>query len=147
MAMNSTTRGPQTPQSNPVLLHRALGGGQVIMVLALAIARYSGIMDDAAESASPAASVLVIASALMLASALVILKPRVPRRRAGLTREAFWGDVNVSKPAMLLWFILEGSVVVAAVAYFLTASLISAALAFIAVAAFWMNGPARFEQE
>jgi hypothetical protein len=145
--MSTATRPPQAPQANPALLHRALGGGQVIMVLALAIARSSGIMLDGAGSASPAASALVIASALMLASALIVLKPRVPRRRAGLTREAFWGDANVSTPAMLFWFILEGSAVVASVAYFLSASLLSAALALIAIAAFWMNGPARFENE
>ena len=145
--MNTATRAPQTPPSSPALLHRALGVGQVIMVLALAIARSSGIMNDAAASSAPAASALVIASALMLASALIVLKPRVPRRRAGLTREAFWGDANVSKPAMLLWFILEGSAVVASVAYFLSGSFISAALALIAIVAFWMNGPARFEND
>jgi hypothetical protein len=45
---------------------------------------------------------------------------------------------------MLVWFILEGSGIVASVAYFLEGSPIAGALALGVVAAFWLNGPGAF---
>ena len=150
---------PSRPQAQlkPKLLHGLLAGGLVGMAIAAGAwglwarfvdgqAPFGGVLGEDSV-ASPAVSALVIASALMLASALVVLKPRVPRRRAGQTLDTFWADVNTSKSAMLFWFILEGSGVIGLVAYLLGGSLIPAALALVAITAFWMNGPVRFEQE
>ena len=139
------TRPPQASPAGPVLLHKLLGVGLVIMAVAMVIARQS--VGDAPEGSRLAAYALAGVSAVMLGAALMFLKPLVPSRRAGQTGAAFWADPAVVPKALRVWFILEGAGVLASVSYFLGGG----AYAFVgiatAVAAYWMNGPAVFESD
>ena len=83
----------------------------------------------------------------MLGVALLFLKPLVPRRRGGQTVAAYWTDSPVAAKALRVWFILEGAGVVASVAYFLGGGPYAAVVIVAAAAAYWMNGPAVFENE
>ena len=145
---HAPTGQPPAPQSNPALLHKFLGIGLVIMAVGLVVARQSGVMGDSPqESASLPAYTMAGVSVLMCAAALMFLKPLVPRRRAGQTLEAYWGDRSVAAKAMPVWFILEGAGVLASIAYFLSGSPIAVALIVATVAVYWLNGPGVFEKE
>ena len=139
------TRPPQTSHGNPALLHKLLGIGLAIMAVAMIIARHS-VGDSPHGSALPAYAIAGV-SAVMLGAALMFLKPLVPRRRAGQTVAAYWTDPAVVPKALLVWFILEGAGVLASVSYFLGGGPYAAAVIAAAVAAYWMNGPAVFENE
>ena len=146
-ALGSGTPPSPTSQANPPLLHRMLGIGMVILAAVIVILRQTVMSGPIDEGLLFPAYVVMGASALMIATSLMMLKPRVPRRRAGQTRDAYWADVNTARQAMLVWFLLEGSAVLASVAFFLSASPIAAALIVAGVVAFWMNGPGVFETE
>jgi hypothetical protein len=141
------TIGTPTPpnQANPALLHKLLGAGLVIMAVAMVIARHS--VGDAPEGSRMAAYVLAAVGAVMLAVALMFLKPLVPRRHAGQTVAAYWTDPAVVPKALRVWFILEGAGVLASVSYFLGGGPYAAVVIAAAIAAYWMNGPAVFENE
>ena len=136
-----------TQQANPVLLHRFLGIGLVLVAGALMIARQSGAMSLQQDDMRLPAFALLGLSFGMCAAALLLLKSWVPKRRPGQTVSDFWSDTAVVAKASRFWFILEGSGVVASTSYFLGGSPYSAALMAIAIAAFWMNGPGVFESE
>ena len=139
------TRPPQTTQANPALLYKFLGIGLVIMAVAMVIARHS-VGDSADASRLPAYAIAGV-SAVMLGAALMLLKPLVPRRKTGQTVAAYWGDAAVVPKALLVWFILEGAGVTASISYFLGGGPYALVAIAAAVAAYWMNGPAVFENE
>jgi hypothetical protein len=144
-ADHTGTRTPQAPQADPVLLHKFLGIGLVIVGGAMIIVRHS-IADAPGGSALPAYAVAGV-SAVMLGAALMLLRPLVPRRRAGQTVAAYWADVAVTRKALLVWFILEGAGVMASISYFLGGGPYALLLIAASVAAYWMNGPGVFETE
>ena len=137
------TRPPQGTQANPALLHKLLGIGLAIMAVAMVIARHS-VGDAPAGSNLPAYATAGV-SAVMLGAALMLLKPRVPRRRAGQTVAAYWTDPAVIPKALLVWFILEGAGVLASISYFLGGGPYALVAIAAAVVAYWINGPAVFE--
>ena len=49
--------------------------------------------------------------------------------------------------ALFVWFILEGAGVVASVSYFLGGGAYALVVIAAVVAAYWLNGPAVFENE
>jgi len=138
-------RPPQATQANPALLHKLLGIGLVIMAVAMVIARHSA--GDAPQGSNLPAYAIAGVSAVMLGAALMLLKPLVPRRRTGQTVAAYWGDAAVVPKALLVWFILEGAGVTASISYFLGGGAYALVVIAAAVAAYWMNGPAVFENE
>ena len=135
-----------SPQANSAQLHMFLGIGLVFTAGALAVTRYltSGL---AADPTTLITYMLAGVSAAMAGAALLLLKARVPERRSGQTAAQYWADQKTAGAANLFWFILEGSGIVASVAYFLEGSPIPAALALGIIAAFWMNGPRTFDNE
>jgi hypothetical protein len=139
------TRQPQTPQAGPALLHKLLGVGLAIIVVAMVIARHS-VADSPDASRLPAYAIAGV-SAVVLAAALLFLKPLAPRRRAGQTLDAYWADAAIAPKVMRVWFILEGAGVMASISYFLGGGPYAAVVVAAAVAAYWMNGPAVFESE
>lgn len=141
------TRPPQLQQGNPTLLHRFLGIGLVLLAGAMIIVKSAIGAGDAQDETPLPAYVIAGISFLMCATALMLMKPLVPRREAGQTREAYWANPAVAAKAMRVWFILEGAGVMASVSYFLGGGLISAALIALTVAVYWMNGPSTFAGE
>jgi hypothetical protein len=139
------TRPPQATQANPALLHKLLGIGLMIMAVAMVIARHS--VGDAPQGSNLPAYAIAGISAVMLAAALMFLKPLVPRRHAGQTVAAHWTDPAVVAKALRLWFILEGAGVMASISYFLGGGAYALVAIAAAAAAYWMNGPAVFENE
>ena len=138
----------QTPEANPALLHRFLGIGLVIVAAALVIVRESTMTGESAQGISPLPAYGAAgAGAVMMAAALMLLKPLVPRRRAGQTTTAFWSDPATAAKAFRFWFILEGAGVIGAVSYFLGGGPYAAVIIAAVVVAFWMNGPRVFENE
>ena len=135
----------QTPATGPVLLHKLLGVGLVIVAGAMIIARHSA--GDSPQGSRMPAYVIAGVSAVMLGAALMLLKPLVPRRKTGQTVAAYWGDAAVVPKALLVWFILEGAGVTASISYFLGGGAYALVAIAAAVAAYWMNGPAVFENE
>ena len=139
------TRPPQTTQVNPALLHKFLGIALVILAVGMIIARHS--VGDMPEGPFLPAYATTGVGAVMLGVALTFLKPLVPRRRGGQTVAAYWADTAVAAKAFRVWFILEGSGVIASLSYFLGGGPYAAVVIAAAVAAYWMNGPAVFENE
>lgn len=137
------TRPPQTSQGNPALLHKLLGIGLAIMAVAMIIARHSA--GDSPDGSNLPAYAIAGVSAVMLGAALMFLKPLVPRRRAGQTVAAYWTDRAVVPKALLVWFILEGAGVLASISYFLGGGPYALVAIAAAVVAYWINGPAVFE--
>lgn len=144
-ADHTGTRPPQTSQGNPALLHKLLGIGLAIMAVAMVIARHS--VGDSRDGSNLPAYATAGVSVVMLGAALMLLKPLVPRRRAGQTVAAYWADPAVIPKALLVWFILEGAGVLASISYFLGGGAYAFVAIAAAVAAYWMNGPAVFESE
>lgn len=142
--MQQTQTSPS--QGNPAQLHLFLGIGLVVTAGALGVTRYltSGLT---AEPVTLITYILSGVSAAMGVTAMMLLKRQVPERRPGQTAAQYWVDQKNAGPAMLFWFILEGSGIVASVAYFLEGSPIAVALVAFAIAAFWLNGPRTFDRE
>ena len=135
-------KGPQP--ANPALLHRFLGIGQVVVAVALVIARQAGAGGGPQPDSRLPAYVLAGVSFLLCSGAALLLKPQVPRRQGGKTPAAYWADSAVTSKALLLWFILEGASILASVSYFLGGGAIAMALIVLTVAVYWMNGPRVF---
>lgn len=144
-AVGTATPPPQA--GNPALLHRFLGIGLVITgIVLIAVRRFAAV----AESQDDQVLFEYVFSAIgvtMVGTALLHLKPQVPARRSGQTTAHYWADKQVTARATLVWFILDGGGIVAAVGHFLSGGPISAAVWMAAAAAFWMNGPRTFDQE
>ena len=139
----SSDLGTRTPQANPALLHKFMGIGLVILVIAMIIARHS-VGESPAGSQLPAYAIAGV-SAVMLGAALMLLKPLVPKRHAGQTVAAYWSNPAVVPKALLVWFILEGAGVLASISYFLGGGPYALVAITAAVGAYWINGPAVFE--
>lgn len=70
----------------------------------------------------------------------VVLKGRIPRRSAGQSPEDYWMMLPVASATASTWLVLEGTVMLAAVGYFLTAELLALYALVAAIAAFaWAN--------
>jgi hypothetical protein len=120
----------------------------IAIAVSMVLARHYLALGDAVDDGTPQpAYVLAAISFLMCAAALIVLKPRVPARSAGQTVEAYWADRDVMQKAILVWFIAEGSGVMAALSYFLGGGIAAAAMIVLAIAVFWMNGPTVFEEQ
>src|SRR5688572_28089632 len=116
---------PTAPATAP-LLHRCLGIGLVMMAAVMSFLRYRGL-----APALPPDSIRLIAYALsgfsvvLVAVALVVIKPRVPDRRPQQSVEDYWSTPEVDGKAFLVWFLMEGAGMMAAVGYLLTGQPVS----------------------
>jgi hypothetical protein len=139
------TRAPQA-QASVVVLHRALGIGLVVTGIALiAVRRTAG--GDTTDDGTLFEYLFSAVSVIMAGVALLVLRPQVPRRRAGQTVSQYWGDAQITGRTHLFWFILEGAGIIAAVGHFLSGGPITGVVWALVAAAFWMNGPSVFEHE
>lgn len=130
----------------PVLLHRTLG--LVVLTLAAGCAAliYAGIIPLMNDPDATRLLGYVFASIPLVAIALVLglLKPRVPSREAWQSVDDYWGVPEVSNLASVIWFMLEGSSVLAAVGLLLTGKQEVAGSLALAVACYWWLGPWAF---
>ena len=130
-----------------MLLHRLLGIGLLITgIVLIAVRRFAAV----AESQDDQVLFEYLFSAIgvtMLGTSLLLLKPQVPARRSGQTTAQYWADKHVTARATLVWFILDGGGIVAAVGHFLSGGPISAVVWMAATTAIWMNGPDVFENQ
>ena len=82
---------------------------------------------------------------VMGAVALMLLKPRVPDRKAGQSVEQYWSAPETSTRVFPVWFLLEGAATIATVGYLLTGEPVSLIVAVLAITAFWLCGPRVFD--
>src|SRR5687767_334039 len=123
-------------------LHRSLGIGLVMMAAVMSFLRYRGL-----APALPPDNIRLIAYALsgfsvvLVAVAVVVIKPRVPDRRPQQSVEDYWSTPEVGAKAFLVWFLMEGAGIMAAVGYLLTGQSVAVAAMGLAIVAFWLCGP------
>ena len=129
------------------LLHRSLGSGLVLVAVVLLMLRYRGLAPTLpSDSITSIAYALSGFCAVLVAVALFVIKPRVPERRPHQSVDEYWSTPDVSTKAVLVWLLMEGAGMVAAVGYFLTGEPVSALVMGLAIVAFWLCGPNLFAE-
>jgi hypothetical protein len=132
---------PAAPATAP-LLHRSLGIGLVMMAAVMSFLRYRGLAPtlppDGIKSIAYALSAL---SVVLVAVALLVIKPHVPERLVHQSIEEFWSTPKVGAKAFLVWFLLDGAGMMAAVGYLLTGQPVTVVAMGLAIVAFWLCGP------
>ena len=81
---------------------------------------------------------------VLMAVALFVVKPRVPERRPQQSVEEYWSTSEVGAKALLIWFLMEGVGMMAAVGYLLTGQPVTVVAMGLAIVAFWLCGPNMF---
>ena len=135
---------PAAPATAP-LLHQSLGIGLVMMAAVMSFLRYRGLAPTLSpDSITSIAYALSGLSVVLVAVALLVIKPRVPDRRPQQSVEEYWSTREVGAKAFLVWFLMEGAGMMAAVGYLLTGQPVSVVAMGVAIAAFWLSGPSAF---
>ena len=135
---------PAAPATAP-LLHQSLGIGLVMMAAVMSFLRYRGLAPTLPpDSLTSIAYALSGFSVVLVAVALLVIKPRVPDRRPQQSVEEYWSTREVGAKAFLVWFLMEGAGMMAAVGYLLTGQPVSVVAMGVAIAAFWLSGPNAF---
>ena len=129
-------------------LHRLLGIGLVTLAAAFGGLTYAGVAPllERDEGSRVIAYVMAGISLAVCAVALVFVKPRVPERRAGQPVEQYWSARDVTEKILLVWFLLEGAAIQAAIGFLLTGELATLIVAGAAMVAFWLCGPRAFAE-
>lgn len=76
--------------------------------------------------------------------ALFVFKPLVPDRLLEQSVEQYWSAPEAGAKVVLVWILLEGAGVLAAVGYLLTGQPVSAIATGLTIVAFWLCGPSVF---
>jgi hypothetical protein len=131
-----------TPATLPVL-HRLLGIGLMTIAVVFLIFRYLDIPptlqhDSVTQVIGYTLSGLGV---LIAAVALFVFKPRVPDRPPEESVEQYWSRPEIGPKAMMVWIVLDGARVMAAVGYLLTGEPVAAIAAGVVIVAFWLCGP------
>jgi hypothetical protein len=128
------------------VIHAALVVGPVLAAAAMAVARYTAGNPWLASDRSTALMLAVAPVALVLL-AITVLRPKVPARTFDQSPEAFWVQPETRGPAIVLWAVIEGAGLGAAVTYYLTGGLAPAAAFVVALLAEIHMRPGRLEGE
>ena len=133
------------PSRSARLLHAALAGGLALagVVFALSVAVLKGPLGDAPI---PAVAFAAVALA-QIGVALAVFRPRIPARRFDQSAEDYWSSSEVRGRSVVVWALLEGAGLFAAVGYVLTGGIAAAAVALIALVALLGVRPLRLEGE
>jgi hypothetical protein len=83
-----------------------------------------------------------VVEAAMLGAAVLFLAPRVPRRQPGQSLEGYWADVG--RRALVMWFVLETTASLGAVAFVLSGEISPMLVAVAALVALVRLSPSRF---
>jgi hypothetical protein len=130
------------------LLHLALIGGlsmiSLIFLVVVFVLRTAPGLEPGTET-TIIAGVLTAAGLTSLTVGLFVMKPRVPRRTADQTVEAYWG--GPARPgALLVWVMAEGGGMIGAVGFLVTRSYFPALVTLGALGVLLTNGPGYFEE-
>lgn len=139
---------PPTPSPARAIrvIHAGLVVGLVLSGAALAFARYTAGSPWLAPDRS-AGLMLAVAPVALVLLAITILRPRVPPRTFDQSPETFWVSPETRGPAIVLWAMIEGVGLGAAVTYYLTGGLAPAASVAIALLAEIHMRPGRLEED
>ena len=142
---SSATATVATTSASMPRLHRILMAGLVVTATLLLLLRYRGLDPELSPDVKMIMEYVCSAgSAVLVAVALIVFKPRVPGRRSEQSVEQYWSTPDVAASVSLVWFLMEGGGMIAAVGYFLTGGLLAETTMSLAIAAFWFCGPSRF---
>lgn len=155
-----TPRAPDLPtpptntQPPPTLagarqLYRLLGGfvsGLAAVFVGMTVLDAAPLMPAgtaplAAEYGPPAAALAA------LAAAFFVIQPRIPGRLSSQGSDEYWQHPQVFANVTLIWFLLEGAGVMAAIGYLLTGELLPTAVMAADIAAYWWYRPSLFLNE
>jgi hypothetical protein len=135
----------ETPQKvDQTLLHRILGIGVTTVAAVFLVLTYLGIAPILREPdgfEQIVAYVLSGVAAAVVAVALLVVKPRFPDRVFGHSVEEYWSEPKVRQNVLLIWFLLEGAGILAAIGFFLTGAVVSAIAMGGAIVIYWLSGP------
>ena len=147
--MNATNATNVTTSANVTQLYRALGVGLLFVSGASLALGYFGIsllqLDDAIPPAIAYAPSAIAVAELVVS--LFVLTPRVPSRPPVMSLNEFWSNPEMGGKAVVVWFLVEGGGILAAVGYQLTRQPASAFVIGLSIAAYWWCGPTRFAKE
>jgi hypothetical protein len=135
----------ETPQkADQTLLHRILGIGVTTVPAVFLALTYLGIAPILREPdgfEQIVAYVLSGVAGAVVAVALLIVKPRIPDRVFGQSVEEYWSEPKMRENVLLIWFLLEGAGILAAIGFFLTGAVVSAIAMGGAIVIYWLSGP------
>ncbi len=126
------------------ILHAAMLGGLVATGGTLVLVRRLVPLPAMGDSRM-LAPVLTTAAGLLLTVAWLALRSRVPARRSEQSADAYWGVPSTRVGAIVLWGVVEGAGVIAAVGFFLTGGGTTAAAYALALVTLVLLGPGRLQ--
>ncbi len=144
MTVTNTTTSASVTQ-----LYRTLGIGLLFVSGASLALGYLGIgpllLDDTVPS--PIAYAPSAVAVALVAVSVFILTPRVPPRSSVMSANEFWSNPEMGGKAVVIWLLVEGGGMLAAVGYQLTRQPASALVIGLSIAAYYWCRPARFANE
>ena len=126
------------------ILHAAMLGGLVAAGGTLVLVRRLVPLPALGESRILAPA-LTTAAGLLLTIAWLALRSRIPARRSEQSADAYWGVPSTRGSAIVLWGVVEGAGMIAAVGFFLTGGGATAAAFAIALGTLLLLGPGRLQ--
>jgi Na+/H+-dicarboxylate symporter len=80
-----------------------------------------------------------------VALALAIFRPKIPRRSLDQAADDYWAGNDTRDPSIIVWAMIEGAGLVSWVGYFMTGSLVPAAVAVLSIITLITLRPGRLE--
>ncbi len=139
---------PRTTVSNTRamrVIHLALTVGLTLCGVMLFIVRRVEQLPELVQGPFVGTALTVAAIAAVVV-AVTVIRPRVPPQAPDQTRDMYWGDATVRTTALVLWAVVDGAGLLAAVGYLLTGATAPAIALALAIVALATLGPRRFEQ-
>lgn len=118
------------------ILHAALTAGLTLGAIVFFIVRRVSPVPALAQ-AQVLSLALTVAAISAIVVAFTVLRPRFPARASEQTADVYWGDAAVRMSALVLWAVVEGAGLIAAVGYLLTGAtppLVALVLAILTLA-------------
>lgn len=144
--MTSDTGGTSGFPQSVRMIHRALLSGLLVISAAflfIALGRHNAPLMTAGDTTSLVGDVLAACGIMLIVLGLFILKPRVPLRSSGEDDAAYWR--MAIGPVIVVWAVVEGSGIIAAIGALLTRSPAPALAVAIAIGCLILLGPSHFE--
>jgi hypothetical protein len=141
-----TNAQPAPTVAGGAQLHRFLGAGLSVVAAVFVAMTYLGAAPLlAAEGATlPVTYGLPAVSCAIVAVALFVIRPRVPDRTSMETPDEYWARPEVGTNVVLLWFMVEGAGMLAAVGYLLAGGPPATLAMALAIVVYWWCRPGLF---
>jgi hypothetical protein len=130
------------------LLYTAIGAAATTVAAVLAGLRLSEVVRvDLDPAMQPVAAYgLAGLSLVLIGVAYTVLRPRVPTRTLGQSADEFWGEPLAAANSLVFWAVLEAAAMAATFGFFITGLTTTAPVVLIALAVYWLSGPATFDR-